>query len=59
MEEININDTNNSVYRVIVLGEENSLKSTILNSLSDNRNLFPINGEKITKENVISYQIDI
>ena len=52
MEEININDTNNSVYRVIVLGEENSLKSTILNSLSDNRNLFPINGEKITKENV-------
>lgn len=52
MEEININDTNTSPYRVIIFGEENSLKSTILNCLSDNRNLFPVNAEKLTKENV-------
>lgn len=54
MEEISIQDDNNEIYNILVLGEENSRKSSILNTISGKDNLFPENNEDTTKEMLIN-----
>ena len=54
MEEINIQDNNNEIFNILVLGEENSRKSSILNTISGKENLFPENNQDTTKEMLIS-----